>query len=412
MLTDIFALSGVQVGNYLFPLITLPYLTRVLGPERWGLLSMVYSLSIYLSMLVEYGYNLSATREVAQHRENPAHLGQLLAGVTGAKALLSVFAVIIGIGAYAAIPNLHGSTMLLTAGVFWAVAWGFNPLWFFQGLERLRFVAMLEVLSKVAALALIFLWVKAPDDAWKVLFFQGLAAMLVTGTAMVAAWREVGVVLPGYGQIISALAQGSNLFIFRAAVSIYTVGNVFILGLFVSPIQVAYYSGAERLTKALLGMLEPINRTLLPRISHLLRTNPSHAARTARTSVAIMVSLGFIFYAMLSLLAPSLVEILLGPGYEPATDLIRIMGVLLPVIAFNLALGLQWMVPLGLDKVFNIITVSGGLLNLAVAFVIVPRWAETGMAYVVVFTESTIAFLLFSTLYYLGKLPWRTAREG
>jgi PST family polysaccharide transporter len=197
------------------------------------------------------------------------------------------------------------------------------------------------------------------------------------------------------------------LFFFRAAVSLYTVGNVFILGLFVAPQQVAYYAGAERLTKAFLGLLEPLNRTFLPRLSHLVRHNLSQAARLAQLIVVSMGLLGLLFGGGVVLLAPLLVHLLLGPGFEPAIPLMRILALLLPLIAVNLALGLQWMVALGLDRAYNYITVGAGLLNIGFAIVLVPLFFQSGMAWAVVSTEVFVAIALVIHLHYSGKAPWQ-----
>jgi PST family polysaccharide transporter len=404
---NLLALYGVQFANYLLPLVTLPYLARVLGPQGWGALAVVQSFAQYLSLLIEYGFNLSATREVARHRADPNKLAQLLAGVLGAKICLSLLAILLTLGLSAWVDNLGRDPRLLWAGVFWAVALAFSPVWFFQGLERLRLVAGLEVGTKLVALLLIFALVREAADAWKVLFLQGLASALASGLALFLAYREVGFRWPGWHSVGEALRSGWSLFFFRAAVSLYTVGNVFILGLFVAPQQVAYYAGAERLTKAFLGLLEPLNRTFLPRLSHLVRHNLSQAARLAQLIVVSMGLLGLLFGGGVVLLAPLLVHLLLGPGFEPAIPLMRILALLLPLIAVNLALGLQWMVALGLDRAYNYITVGAGLLNIGFAIVLVPLFFQSGMAWAVVSTEVFVAMALVIHLHYSGKAPWQ-----
>ena len=118
LVQNVLALYGVQAANYLFPLLTLPYLTRVLGPVSWGLLAMVQSFAQYLALLVEYGFNLSATREVARHRDDRSHLASLLAGVTGAKGVLSGLTIFLALAAYEWIPNFRDSAALLASGCF------------------------------------------------------------------------------------------------------------------------------------------------------------------------------------------------------------------------------------------------------------------------------------------------------
>ena len=404
---NLLSLYGVTAANYLFPLLTLPYLARVLGPSGFGALAIVQSLGQYLSLVVEYGFGLSATREVARSREDRARLAQILAEVLGARLLLALAVVVLAYALGLFVPALRANPALFWAGVFWAVALGMSPVWYFQGQERLRKVVILEVLAKALGVAGIFAFVRSPDEAHRVLLLQGLAALLSSGVAWGWAWREVGFILPTPSSALRGLRSGFSLFFFRAAVSLYTSANAFILGLFVPAQQVGYYAGAERLTKALLALFEPINRTFLPRLSHLARHNLSQAARLAQLIVVSMGLLGLLFGGGVVLLAPLLVHLLLGPGFEPAIPLMRILALLLPLIAVNLALGLQWMVALGLDRAYNYITVGAGLLNIGFAIVLVPLFFQSGMAWAVVSAEAFVAMALVIYLHHLGKAPWQ-----
>jgi len=404
---NLLALYGVQAANYLFPLLTLPFLARVLGPEGWGLLAIAQSFAQYLSLLIEYGFTLSATRAVAQHRTDRGRLAELLFGVTGARLVLAFGAVLLTLAVAPWIPGLNQAPLLLWSGVFWAIATGFSPLWYFQGQERLRWVAGLEILTKAVALLLIFALVRTPQDAWKVLALQGLASALASGVALYLAYREVGFGRPGVHQIGEALRSGWGMFFFRGAVSLYTVGNVFILGLFVPPQLVAFYAGAERLTKAFLSLLEPLSRTFFPRLSYLVRRSPRDAARLSGR-ITLAMGLGGVVGALLvAWLAPWLVALLLGEGYEGAVPVMRILVLLLPMIALSNALGIQWMLALGMDVPFNRVILWAGLLNLGLALLLVPRFAHFGMAYAVVLVEVFVTVGMFFYLLRVRKSPWQ-----
>lgn len=408
---NLLVLYGVQFANYLLPLLTLPYLARVLGPEGFGALAVVQSFAQYLSLLIEYGFNLSATREVARHRTDKDRLSELLAGVMGAKLILALVAAGLAFILSLWVDNLGDDPRLLWCGVFWAVAWGLSPVWFFQGLERLRLVAGLEVGIKLVGLILIFVLVRNPSDAWKVLFLQGLSAALASGLALFWAYRQVGFRWAEWHIVLESLRSGWSLFLFRAAVSLYTVGNVFILGLFVAPHLVAYYAGAERVTKAFLGMFEPLNRTFFPRLIYLARHSMRDAARLASRVTVVMGLGGLIGACLVAILAPWIVRLLLGTGYEPAVPLMRILALLLPMIALSNALGIQWMLALGMDRPFNIVILTAGLLNLGLALVLVPRLAHVGMAYVVLLVEVFVAGSMLLYLWYSGKTPWQVRRN-
>lgn len=150
---NLLSLYRVTAAGYLFPLLTLPYLARVLGLSGFGALAMVQSLAQYLSLAVEYGFTLSATREVARFRSHRARLAQILSEVLSARLLLALAVAVLAYVLGLFVPALRAKEALLWAGVFWAVAWGMSPVWYFQGKERLRKVALLEVVAKALGVA-------------------------------------------------------------------------------------------------------------------------------------------------------------------------------------------------------------------------------------------------------------------
>src|SRR5690606_15549306 len=149
---------------YLFPLVTLPYLSRVLGPQGFGLLAIGQSLALYLQPLVEYGFALSGTREVARHRGEKEVLTNIFSGVFGARLLLVLPASLLALLALQ-LPALRQQEKIVFSALFWAIAWGNSPVWFFQGLERMRSVALLEVLTRSLATLGVFLLVREPEEA-------------------------------------------------------------------------------------------------------------------------------------------------------------------------------------------------------------------------------------------------------
>jgi polysaccharide transporter, PST family len=168
------SLYGVQIAGYVLPLVTIPYLARVLGATGWGLLAFTQAFGSYWTVLGEYGFSLSATREVAYHRDNREKLTDILAGVLGAKTLLAVAALPFAFLAGLWIPAFHDHPLLLWAGMFWAVAQGFSVMWFFQGFEQMRLGAALDISTHTRATLAITVHVHQPGEAWRVSLIQGL----------------------------------------------------------------------------------------------------------------------------------------------------------------------------------------------------------------------------------------------
>jgi polysaccharide transporter, PST family len=398
LVQNILSLYAVQVASYLVPLVTIPYLARVLGAAGWGLVAFAQAFGGYLSLGLEYGFVLSGTREVARHRDSEEKMADVLAGVQGAKLTLLVPAIVLSLVARHFVPIFRTHPGLFWAATFWAVAQAFSMLWYFQGLEQMRLVAILDVSSKTLAAVGIFALIRAPGDEWKVLALQGAAAFLSMLVATVLAYQRVRFRLPSPRLAWEALRMGWSMFLFRGASSLYTVGNAFILGLFASPTLVGYYAGAEKISRAVVGLLNPVSQSLFPRLSHLVEHARDRAARLARLVVVLMGAGGGVLGLLVFLLAPTAVRLILGPGYEPSVLVLRILALLPPLIALSNVFGIQWMVPLGLDRPFNMIIMLGGGLNLTLALLLASRFTAIGMAAAVVTAEAFVTGAMYAHL--------------
>lgn len=392
------AMALVQFGTNFVPLVTIPYVARVLGVAGWGLVAFAQSFGMYVSVLGEYGFTLSATREVARYRDEPDKLIEIVSGVLGAKALLGAGTLALAFGAHFWIPIFRTHPLLLWGGLFWALGRMATMMWYFQGRERMRGVAWIDTVTQTLAAIAIIVLVRRPVDGWRVLGLQGLGYWLSFVIGLALTYRELSPQFPRWRPVCAALRMGWSLFLYRGSVSLYTAGNAFILGLFVSPVWVGYYAGAEKIARAFLGLLNPVNQALYPRLSHLVYHARERAVRLARVAVAVMGCGGAALGALVFALAPLLVRMILGPGYDHAVPVLRILSLLLPLIALSYVFGLQWMLPLGMDRAFNAIILTAGIINIGLAVVLAPAYLALGMAWSVVSAETFVTTSIYVVL--------------
>ena len=388
----------LQIGSYLLPIATIVFLARLLGPRDWGSLAFMQAFAGYVMLVVTYGFNYSATREVARHRSDPDHLADLLAGVLGAKVALTILSIVVVVPLSELVAPIHRNQSLLWPAMLWALSLSYSLNWFFQGLERMAFVARWETAARVLSLAGIVMLVRSPADTWKVLAIQGSMMTVAVVVELVVTYREVRFRLPSAGLVIWTLGLGWSTFLYQGALSFYTVGNGFILGLFGTPAAVGYYVGAEKISKAFATMLFPITQAVYPRISHLASHARGDAARMARTNLFLVGAAGCVMGLCVYFGAPTLVRIVLGPGFDNAVVVLRILALLPPLIAISNVLGIQWMLALGLDRLVNAVVISACMLNVSLALILVPRYQHVGMAVAVVASEALVAFGLYALL--------------
>ena len=401
------ALYSVQAMNYILPLVTIPYLARVLGPGPWGELMFVMSIAAFVHMVINYSFELSATRDVAQQRGDPDAISRTVAGVLGARLVLTVgILVVIGIAQLVS-TTLADLGWLLWLGVYWFVAMGFHPFWFYLGIERVRAAVTIDVIIRAIAAGLVILLVNAPGDAWLVFTLQGTGTMLAMIVTTIMIYRHVPFRLPDLRLTIDTLKSGAGLFIFRASTGLYAMSNTIILGFVSAPAAVAFYSAGERIQRITTTVLQTITNAMFPRASMLAKSNPQQAARLARVSTFTMFALALVGVGILYLLAPWIVLIILGSGYEEVVPVLRILFLVVLLHSINIPIGHHWLIPNGYDGLLTKITATAGVIHIPVAIFLAMQYAHIGVAWALVGAEAIIMVLLIVIPLIKGIGPFR-----
>lgn len=409
------ALYGAQAMGFLVPLITLPYIARVLNPAGLGLVNFSLSFTLWLIIVIEFGFNFSATREIAQNRLEPERISVIAAGVMGAKVLLICLAVVVCGLVALLVPLFSSNPQYLLWAFISAVPQGLSPLWYFQGKERMVRPAVIDISFRLVAMIAIFLIVKEPNDGWKILAIQALSSLCSISTMFFLMYREVDWRRPSFAMIESALRLGWSMFLYRIAVSFYTTANPFILGLLlpssathsVQMSSIGFYSGASQLIAYTVAPFQPLGRILLPRISYLAKHDLAKAQYWMRRISLVVGGVGLGLAFGVALLAPQIISFFLGAGYEPAQSLLMVLAFSIPCIAIGGILGVLWMVALGLERLFNGVTIGAGLLNIALAFILVPSLGTLGMAISVVISELGVVLGLVFVLLRVKHAFWQ-----
>src|SRR5262249_49375668 len=155
------------------------------------------------------------------------------------------------------VTEFRAEPLLLWCGVLWAVVQGLNLYWYYQGTEAARLAVSIDLTVKAAGVVATFVWVRSPADAWKVLAVQGFVSLTSFAILLCVAYRSLPWRRPRFAQVWDVLRPSATNFMPRNASTIYTMGNAFILGLFAPPQIVGVYAGADRISRAIIGLLGP-----------------------------------------------------------------------------------------------------------------------------------------------------------
>ncbi|HDO52068.1 MAG TPA: flippase [Rhizobiales bacterium] len=385
-ITALFVLKG---ANVLLPLILIPYLVRVLGPEKFGLIAFAQAFIQYFGTLTDYGFNLSATRAAAMCRDDPDRISALFTAVTVIKfAFFSAGALVLA-AVLVLVPRFSQDWPLYAAvylSVFGSVL---SPVWLYQGLERMRPITVVTVLARMIVLLGVLSFVHGPDDYLMAAALQasgpvlaGVFAMLLVGKVVQLRWRW-----PRALYLRTTLADGWHVFLSTAAITLYTSSNVFILGLLTNPIAVGYFSAAEKIVKAFQDALGPIAQAVYPHIAGLGANSRAAALRFIRKLLRVQGLATFGASALLFLLAGPIVAVVFGAEYRPSVILVRWMAWLPFIIGLSNVFGIQTMLNFDMKRSFTRIIVTWGLCNIAMIIPLTLWRGPEGTAMSILITE-------------------------
>jgi len=360
LLENFFSLSALQIFGYVLPLITLPYLVRVLGVEKYGLVAFANSFVAYFQMLTDYGLYLSAIREVSVHREDKQQLNKIFSTVMIIKSILLavsfliLLVIVFGFSKFSANWELYLFAFGLVIGSV------LFPVWFFQGMEKMKYSTIFNILSQVIFTLAIFVFIRVESDFIYVPLINSLGFIVAGVLSLVLVYRNFGIrlVRPELSFLWETFKDSTQFFLSRASVSIYTSSNAFFLGLFTSPTLVGYYSAAEKLYIAAQGLYGPLIQSIYPFMAH--KQNISLYKKIFK----IIVLLTIAFSVILILMSGFLVDLLFGADFQASVDVFRIFCIALLVVAPSQLIGYPFLAALGYPKYANLSVIVGSIVHI------------------------------------------------
>ena len=406
VLDNIISLTGIQLVQYLLPLITFPYLTRVLGPANFGKVAFAVAFITYFQILTDYGFNFSATREISIHRDETERVSRIYSSVMVTKTILLAVTFMAMLVTVFLIDRFRSDYLLYIFTYGLVVGNLLFPVWFFQGVERMRYISILRIVSSLIYTALIFLAVRGPGDYLYVPLINSAGFIAVGLYSQRIVMREFGVkfMIPSPSDIREQLLEGWHLFISTLAISLYTTSNRFILGLLVSSATLGYYAVAEDITRALQGIVSPISQAIYPYFSRIQKDDRERAKYELRKMLIFMGVLTFGLSVALVFLAPLIVGILAGPSYGESIPLLQILVFIIFAVGVNNILGVQGLVSFGYKEKFTRIVIFAGVVHIGLLLGLVMLLGSGGAAVAVVTTEIIIGIIEYIILRRMGVL--------
>lgn len=273
LFNNFFSLFIVEGLNYIFPLITFPYIIHTIGIEKFGLLSFAAAFIAYPALLVIYGLDLSGAREVASSKNSIRKLSIILSSIMLTRILLMLFSLLLTLVVVFSFDRFAKDwpVYLVTFGsIIGTIAF---PVWFFQGIEKMKFITYLSLGSRVLYMISIFIFVQSEEDFLYVPLFNFLSLFIIGVISLVVIYREFGVsfLVPRKKYITLQFYKGWYLFISHFSINLFTGLNMIILGLVSSNLIVGYYALADKVVTIIVSLFSPVNQALYPHVVQLVK---------------------------------------------------------------------------------------------------------------------------------------------
>lgn len=394
------SLSVLQALNYLLPLLTLPYLVRVLTPDRYGLVNFAQAVVAYLVLLTDYGFNLSATQAISVNRDNKDKISRIFSSTMTVKIILCLLSAVILVALVGFVPKFRADWLVYVYTFGTVIGTVLFPLWFFQGMEKMKQSTILNVIAKVVFTVLVFVFIHQSSDYVLVPLLNSLG-MFVAGLGslgIIVRQFKVKFSWPTVGDIKEQFKDGWHVFLSTAAVSLYTASNTFILGLFTNNTIVGYYSAAEKLVRAIQGLLSPVSQAVYPYLSKLVENSKEGAIKVIQ-KLALGIGGGMFVVSFGALiLAGPIVNIILGNQYQQSILVLQIMAFIPFVTGLSNVFGTQTMLTFGMKKAFSHVLLFAGIFNILLALILAPTLKQNGIAIAVMATETFVTVTMFFAL--------------
>ena len=389
-------LTVLQYANYVFPLITLPYLARVIGVEHFGQVAFAQAFIGYFAILVGYGFGYSATRQVAAERDNPERLREIFSQVIWARAFLATISLVLMLMFVESLPQKRSQLGLYLACYTLVVGGVVAPEWFFQGIEKMKYITILGLGSRTIATILIFALVRHSGDYIWVPVLNGLGALCgaCVGHWLICRNLHLTISRPSWRGVSAQLRDGWDNFLSTVFISLYTTSNAFVLGLMTNATDVGYYAAAERVSSGVRSLWGPVPQVLYPRFVRGFGSDPTRGRRNLRLVLLVTGCATLLLSIAGCLAAPFIVRRYLGVKFEPSIPILQILIFNVFAIGINNVLGVQGLLANRMNATVRNIVLASGILNLGLLVLFIRLYGVRGPAISVLIVEFLVVIAM------------------
>lgn len=376
----------LQIASYIFPLLTIPYLARVIGVEGFGKIAFAAAVVVWLKTVSDWGFNYTATRDVALNKDDLNKVSEIFSNVLWARILLMLISLLLLMIAIAFIPFFKDNKSILLVSFLLVPGNIFFPEWFFQAMERMKFITILSLASKMIFTLLVFVFIKEKSDFILQPLFTSLG-FLVSGffaTYIILYKWKVKIQRPNLMEIFKTIKGSTDVFINNIMPNLYNSFSVVLLGFYGGSVANGLLDAGSKFINISQQFLTIISRVFFPLLSRKIDSHNLYAKINIYLSIFSCVSL--------FILAPFIINFFYTDEFVGAVTVLRVMSISIIFSALISTFGTNFMIVKGCEKDLRNITVFCSLAGFALAFPLISLYGYIGAAVTITLTRVILGF--------------------
>ncbi|RMC49541.1 oligosaccharide flippase family protein [Lactobacillus sp. ESL0228] len=379
-----------QIFLVLVPLITVPYLSRILGPKTYGIYSNVNNIVQFLMIFCTLSVSYIGMRTISQVRScgNQKDLTDAFWGLWYFQAIAGVVTIVFLITAVSFFHIKYWNYLLLM--VPYLISAQVDISWFFQGLAEFGRVVLKNTAVKLVSVVLILLWVKKPDDLWKYMLIMSISTMLGSFVFWFDIHRYIGVPVKHFYQFQTTIKAIITLLIPQIATQVYTSLDKPILGLFQNSTQVAFYDNSQRISNMVLGIVTSISLVIMPKMAS---ESKEEQRIILKKSLEATVMLGTLFAVIIMANTKEFVPFFFGAKYIPMTSLMFFFSLTIIMIPMGGVFANQFALANHRDQDYALPVIVGAILEVILSYFLDRYYGATGAMIAILATELIVLIL-------------------
>ncbi len=373
-----------------------------MGVEKFGLIAFATATIMYFQILTDYGFNLSATREISIYRENKEKVQEIFSSVMIIKLGLLILSFVLLSTLVFSFEKFRKDWEVYFLSFGMVVGQVLFPVWFFQGMEKMKYITFLNILAKGIFTVAIFIFVKQQSDYWKVPLLNSIGFILAGVLSLWIVYKDwnIGFKLVRFESIMRELKEGWYIFITSIQSNILSSSGVFILGLFAPHYIIGYYSAIEKLLKGFVSLFQPITQTLFPYSSNKLKKSIKEGKLFIIKTGLLTSILSLLIVCFLVFFSKDILYIVFGSEFTKYAIIIDLLSIWLFFGVINNFIGIQFLIGAGYSEVYFKSFNIASLVTIITYFSLTWKYYYYGIIAGMVLGEITLTVIM---IYFIKK---------